>query len=234
MADLTPEDKENYGKLKDAFSLRSVKGDNKTPDDETLQSLVKLIDIGTIPVSTDQLSQKINSLDLYFKVLKVQQTPLEFAPANPNDNKEKLEQQLLDSFENLKLSLKVVEDEKVDLTDEIEEFEPEALFLEFIDQIEKPLTPQPVPSAKESTEKLINEIDPNLNEIQIKYLTNTWSAAVTAFVEDARKTTVPKKNPPDPNDKVKPRQPETFAYFFRIHKELEILYSRLADSETVQ
>jgi hypothetical protein len=233
MADLTPEDKENYGKLQDAFSKRNVAGDNIPPQDLTLKALVERIEIKTIPTNTDLLRIIIDSLNLYFNVLELREIDLDFTPTSPDDKK-RLNQQLLDSFENLKLSLKVVEDEKVDLTDEIEEFEPEALFLEFIDQIEKPLTPQPVPSAKESTEKLINEIDPNLNEIQIKYLTNTWSAAVTAFVEDARKTTVPKKNPPDPNDKVKPRQPETFAYFFRIHKELEILYSRLADSETVQ
>jgi hypothetical protein len=214
MAELTQQDLDNYNKLKKAFEKIP-----QTPPDPVLAP-IKILIAGSVK-NTEELSAIVNPLYSYWKVLSDLGIPLKFSD---------LEQQFSDSIENLKRSLKVVEDAKVDLTDEIEDFQPEALFLEFIKEVEKSLTPEP--SAKTLTEKLINEIDPNLNESQIGYLTTTWGTAVSAFVEDARKPKDPSKTPPD--GKVEPRQPETFAYFFRIHKELEILYSRLADSETVQ
>ncbi len=224
MADLTKEDRDNYGRLKDAFSQLSVV-DYKT--DATLAKLAALINIDTISTDTDLLRQKIDSLDLYLKILEVRAITLDFMPTN-KDEKTRLKQQLLDSFENLKRSLKVVEDEEIDLTDEIEEFKPEALFLEFIKKVELTNPPKfPNTSAEKPTEDLINDIDPNLSESQIEYLTNTWDAAISAFVEDARQEA-------DTSGMVTPLEPTTFASFFRIHKELEILYSRLADSETVQ
>ncbi len=235
MAKLTPEDRENYNNLKEAFSQRSVLLE---ATDLTLKALVPLIDIEKIPTNTDFLHQKIDSLDLYLKVLEIQKTSLDFNPTNKSnpDEKKKLNQHFFDSLRELKRSLKVVEDENLDLTDEVESFRSDTLILEFL-----PKTDDNYELAKQSTEKLLNNQDPNFSEKQINKLIQAWEIAISKFVEDARKpkpiensAVVESKRKLGSGGQVEPGQPDTFAHFFRIHKELEILYGRLADTEAIQ
>jgi hypothetical protein len=231
MAELTQLDIENYRKLRDAFAKHN-KDQDKT--NEALKKIInEALEIAKEPKNTDELRQKIDALELYLKILellglelfKVDSTQL---LSNPKDEEEKrkLEQEFFNSFEELKRSLKVVEADKVDLTDEIEEFQPDSLFLDFI----KDITPSDA-NPKKWTETLIDDRNLNLRKQQIDRLIQAWGIAVNSFVEDARKRNE-KKNGQD--DKVTPLQPETFAHFFRIHKELEVLYSRLADTDTAQ
>jgi hypothetical protein len=224
MAKLTQEDIDNYGNLKAAFEKLDISSEGQNLKPVLRQFREQIIKISQTPNNTEELHQKIERIERYRDFSDDLGSPIEFK-GNSEEESRKLKQQFSDAIENLKRSLKVLEDEEIDLTDEIETFQLDNLFIKFILQVEN--NPPPNPSAKKSTEDLINDIDPNLNESQIEYLTNTWETAISAFVEDARQEA-------DTNGMVTPLEPTTFASFFRIHKELEILYSRLADSETVQ
>jgi uncharacterized protein YihD (DUF1040 family) len=212
MAELTPEDRDNYGKLKDAIDQI----ENNTDNSKIISAVKNLVKQPELVKSTEELSEIVEKLSSYWQVSSNLETPIKFKKIA---GKPDFEQQFSDAIENLKRSLKVVEDKKIDLTDEIEDFQPDSLFLEFI-----PNGTNGDP--QKWTKTLINDRDPNLDSGQIDRLTQSWGTAVSKFVEDARK--------PKPGGEVEPGQPDTFAHFFRIHKELEILYSRLADTETVQ
>jgi hypothetical protein len=203
MAELTQQDLDNYNKLTEAFKKITI------GNDQVLKAIDNLIPV-TVPVkNTEELSAIVSPLYSYWKVLSDLKTPLKFSPTN-------FEQQFSDAIENLKRSLEVVEDEELDLTDEIENFQPDSLFLDFI----------PGDDPQRWTKILIDDRDPNLDSGEIDQLTQSWRTAVDKFVKDAIQ-----KN--ELGSKVNPGEPDTFASFFRIHKELEILYSRLADTEAV-
>jgi hypothetical protein len=136
-------------------------------------------------------------------------------------NNEKLTQQFLDAIKDLKDSLQVVEAENLDLTDGLDKLRPDSLFIGF------------VPSAsKGKTQNLIDNIDFNLSEAETIVLISDWRTAVNLFTEDAHKRN--EKKADGTAGEVTPFKADTFAHFFRIHKELEILYSRLAETETFQ
>jgi hypothetical protein len=205
MAKLTPEDRENYKKLKEAFKKLGYQ--NQPPISELTGKTNNELNIN-LNDDTSELRRRINLVDSYLKFHAL------FLPEKSADI-----QEILGLNEQIDRSLKVVEDKILNSTDEIEDFQPDSLFLGFI------------PSGTNGnlqkwTKILIDDRDPNLKEEQIDSLTQAWEIAVSTFVEDARK--------PKSGGQVEPGQPDTFAHFFRIHKELEILYSRLADTETVQ
>jgi hypothetical protein len=210
MADLTQQDLDNYNNLKEAFlKIKTINSD------EIIKAINQRISTTGSVKNTEKLSEIINPLYSYWKVSSDLGKPIEFSGV-PTESK-KFEQQFSDAIENLQRSLQVLEDRKVDLTGKIEDFQPDSLFLRFIPGGANG-------KLQKWTKILIDDRDPNLKEEQINSLTQAWGTAVSAFAEDARK----------PGKKVEPGQPDTFAHFFRIHKELEILYSRLADTETVQ
>jgi hypothetical protein len=204
MAKLTQEDIDNYSKLKLAFSKRKLvdQSQNDFTENEVLENISILIINEPTPSNTDQLRQTIDLFDTYLRILPIIDVELSFDKTT--DEIEKLKQEFSSSLENLKRSLKVIEDEILNTTDEVEEFQSDNFFLKFIEGD-----------------------DPDLNEVQIDLLTQAWGTAVDKFVQDATTNDVT-TNPVEPGASI------TFASFFRIHKELEILYSRLADSETVQ
>jgi hypothetical protein len=217
MAKLTQEDIDNYSKLKLAFSKRKLvdQSQNDFTENEVLENISILIINEPTPSNTDQLRQTIDLFDTYLRILPIIDVELSFDKTT--DEIEKLKQEFSSSLENLKRSLKVIEDEILNTTDEVEEFQSDNFFLKFIEGDDP----------KKWTKTLINDRDPDLNEVQIDLLTQAWGTAVDKFVQDATTNDVT-TNPVEPGASI------TFASFFRIHKELEILYSRLADSETVQ
>jgi hypothetical protein len=231
MAKLTPEDKENYRKLAVAFAELKVVDMSGTAVAENseldsilseIRSKINIFNIGQVPESTEDISSNIDVLSIYLGVIFTLGNDIVFVDPpvttqNQNTN-ENFKQQFSDAIENLKRSLKVVEDEEIDLTDEVENFQPDNLFLSFVDT-----------AYQGYTQILINDRDPNLQESDINELTQAWGTAVDKFVRDARNS-----EEPGEQDTLQPGNLTTFASFFRIHKELEILYSRLADSETVQ
>jgi hypothetical protein len=206
MAELTQQDLDNYNKLKKAFEKIT-----KTNQTDLVIEAIKTLITGNVK-NTEELSAIVNPLYSYWKVLSSLGKPLQFSD---------LEQQFSDSIENLKRSLKVLEDRKVDLTDGIEDFQPDSLFLKFIEG-----------EPKQFTTNLIKDRDTNLTEKEIDQLTQAWAMAVSDFVKHAR--TLKSARKVEVEVELEPGQPDTFVHFFRIHKELEILYSRLANTETVQ
>lgn len=228
MAELTPQDKENYENLKTAFLRRNSERDR----DVTIERILETLEIDKSPKNIGELQQKIDALELYIKIKRdllgiklfiVKNPPI---PPNPSseEEKEKLEQVFLNSLEKLKGSLKVVEDETLNLTEEIEEKCPDRVILDFLEDS----------TFKEQTKALLNIKDrpPYLNKKQIERLIEAWGTAVSKFVEDARSGKDNGKV--DPVDSAKPNTQKTLASFFCIHGKLETLYSRLADTKTVQ
>lgn len=211
MAKLTPEDRENYKKLQKAFQKLNYL--NLPPISELTK---KTNDELTINLNDDtsELRRRINLVNSYLGFHTL------FLPDKSADI-----QDILGLNEQIDGSLNAIENETLNLTDDIEDFQPDSLFITFVEKSEA--SPPATPTAKASTVILIDDRDPNLKEEQIDYLTQVWGKAISKFVEDARR-----KN--ETGGSVKPGQPETFAHFFRIHKELEILYGRLAKTEAVQ
>jgi hypothetical protein len=203
MAELTAKDIENYEKLKTAFGkLNYTAG---TPIREITNSVkAKLQE--TLSDDTNELRTRVDLVDGYLKIHSL------LVPNKPEDV-----QEIKNLNEELDRSLKVVEDETLELTGDIETFAADSLFLKFL----------PLGDFKKWTEALFSDRDPNLTESQVNELTLAWGKSVGKFVEDARKKD-------DPLGQVKPGKPETFASFFRIHSELENLYSELADTEKFQ
>jgi hypothetical protein len=208
---LNSKDKANYQKLKDAFGQI-----DPTSEEATLLPAKRKIDIANLPTNNEGLRDKLYRLERYLEVSNDIDKPIRFKGSN-------FEQQFFDALAELKDSIEANEDEKVDLTKGTDEFQPDVLFFGFIDA-----------SQQDSTKRLIDDVDPLLDESAIGTLTNAWQTAVEQFVEDARTRNKNPDGSDDKKDKVKPIEPETFAHFFRIQKELEVLYSRLADSEKVR
>jgi hypothetical protein len=207
MAELTQEDRENYEKLKAAFNslngkeIPSIQGITESVNNEIRKPLNN---------DTGELRTRVDLVNGYLKI----QTLVE--PDKSADV-----QEILNLNNQLNRSLKVVEDERLVLTDEIESIYFDSLFLQFLRKL----------SCSQNfvtwTEALLSDRDPNLTEQQINQLIQSWGQAVQKFVDDARKKG-------ESYDQVTPGDPETFANFFSIHNELETLYSRLADTNTVQ
>ncbi|QLE55448.1 hypothetical protein [Nostoc sp. TCL26-01] len=217
MTVLTEHDQKNYAKLKEAV------GKIKANQDKSLTDIKELV-AKSVVENTEQLSKVIVPLDSYWKFLSAFGKSIEFTESQ--EQEKKFEQQFSDAIAYLKRLLQIVEADKVDLTSEIEKFQPDSLFLNFIKNI-----PPNVPNPQTWTKILIENRQLNITEEQINQLIQAWGTAVSSFVEDAR-TRNEKKDGKD--GKVTPLQPETFAHFFRIQKELEILYGRLADSSNAQ
>lgn len=211
MAELTSQDRENYTELKTAFNALHTRYQADCSIPVPIQGITqsandRLLEVDKLNNDTGELRERVDLIDGYFKF---------HALLLPNNSEDV--QEIKNLNEELNRSLKVVEDETVDLTEEIESFSADHLFLEFL----------PLDNFKKWTEALLSERDPKLDETQINQLIQTWGKSVQKFVEDARKKG-------DPLGKVTPGESETFASFFSIHNELETLYSRLADTETVQ
>lgn len=202
MAELTQEDRDNYENLKTAFSKLNVQGQLNQLKTTIFNQLPAVQAI----INTDELDKKVELVGSFLKIYSI------LSPEKLADV-----QEIVTLNNQLKRSLKVVKDETVDLTEEIESFSSDRLFLKFLSKDE----------FRSWTEALLSDRDPNLNDNQINQLIQAWGKSVQQFVEDARK----KGSSPD---EATPGQPETFASFFCIHNELETLYSRLGDIETVQ
>jgi hypothetical protein len=202
MAELTPKDRENYEKLKIAF----VKLGYLTTPIKEITNSVKTKLQETLNDETRELRTRVDLVDGYLKIHSL------LVSDKPEDV-----QDIKNLNEELNRSLKVVEDETVELTEEIENFSSDPLFLKFL----------PPGDFKKWTKALLGDRDPNLNEKQVNQLIQAWGKSVQQFVEDARKKD-------EPSGEVIPGKPETFASFFRIHNELETLYSSLADTEAFQ
>jgi LPS O-antigen subunit length determinant protein (WzzB/FepE family) len=234
MADLTQKDIDNYNKLKEAFGkLNILNSDNTSVSaNDSILSIKTNVEIGVIPTETEALSRKINLIDILLNIALALDKKIIFfnkgddigkidSDEKLKSNNEKFKRQFSDAIEDIKDSLQVVEAETLNLTNGLDKLRSDSLFLNFI-TTEKP---------KRWTQKLIDNIDPNLNEGDTKNLIEAWRIAVNLFTEDARK----KNEKKDKKDgKVTPFKADTFAHFFRIHNELEILYSRLAETEIFQ
>jgi hypothetical protein len=207
MAELTPQDRENYEKLQKAFQKLNDGIVFTSPIKNITDSVNKVLNpvLKSLINDTGELRKKVDLVDGYLTIQ---------ALLIPNDSA--VVQEIANLNEALKRSLKVVEDETIDLTDEIESFCSDSLFFKSLDA-----------PFKQLTEALLNDRSPDLNETNINPLIQAWGKAVQKFVDDARKKG-------EQNGKVTPGEPETFASFFCIHNQLETLYSRLADTETVQ
>ena len=206
MAELTRQDIDNCNKLKEAFSTLSC----STPD--VLQKLTNQLKmcLTKLPKDTDELRRIVDLVDSY---LNFYYLLLPDKLADVQDIKTLNEQ--IDS------SLNAVEAEDLNLTDEIQNFSSDNLFLDFLTSTDIKTSTKDI---KNWTTHLLANRDPHLNEVQVNQLIGAWSESVQKFVEDAR----------EQGGTVTPLQPETFAHFFWIHSELENLYSSLADTETVQ
>jgi hypothetical protein len=230
MAKLTPEDEKKYEDLQNAFS----KHNNERDKDPTVMLILTSIGIETKPLNTGELRQKIDALDIYLKILDLLDVELfrVLTPTPPVDpkkeeEKEKIKRVFFNSFDYLKNSLKVVENEDLNLTGEIEDKQLSRVILEFVNDTTEEKN-------KSLTKSLLDGSQPDLTETQIKQLITSWGSAVSMFVKDA-------SNGDDVNGKFKPADlldpantQKTLAAFFCIHNELEILYTNLADNETVQ
>lgn len=226
MADLTQQDEKNYDDLKSAFLKHNTKKDT----DEIISNILGGANISKNPKNTGEMRQKIDALELYLKIIDLLGVELFEVPGIPQNDahqdeeeKEKLEQEFFNSLKKIKVSLKVVEDENLALAEEIEDKCFDSVILDFLGNGEKT-----------QTKDLLNVKDrpPNLKEKQIRQLIEAWGTAVSKFVEDARSGKDNGKV--EPVDPAKPNTQKTLASFFCIHNELEILYGRLADTETVQ
>lgn len=219
MAELTLEDRENYEKLKTAFAKLPYKfkeGNIKTILNQIITRL------NSTPQNTDELKEAVTLVDGYLKIvsiLDIKPYLIDQTDKNVEDVKN-LHQEVLNFNNRLITSIKVVEETTLDLTDEIESFCSDSLFLEFLRKLS-------TPDLVKLTEALLSERIPNLDDTQINQLIQAWGKVVHKFVEDARKKG-------EGNGRVTPGQSETFASFFCIHSELETLYTRLADTATVQ
>lgn len=210
MADLTEQDKKNYEKLQTAF-----KSLDTTKYSEPIKAITSSIktEIAKPLAITDDTNELRRRIDLVDSYLKFHALLLQDNAADVQD--------IIGLNEQIDIALNAIKDETINLTDDIENFQPDSLFIRFVEESEAS------PTAKASTVILIDDRVPNLKEEQIDYLTQVWGKAISKFVEDARR-----KN--ETGGSVNPGQSETFAHFFRIHKELEILYGRLANTEAVQ
>jgi hypothetical protein len=209
MAELTLEDRENYELLKSAFAGLNY-------PDTRLNLITQSVNAElnkNLENDTTKLRERIDLVDGYLKI---------HALILPNKSADV--QGIVNLIHELNRSLKVVEDETLELTDEVESFCDDSLFLEFFDKLPSPdYTPAVIKQLKNWTEALLSDRVPNLNETQINQLIQAWGKIIEKFVEDARTT-----------GDVEPGEPETFAHFFCIHSELENLYTKLGDTEIVQ
>ncbi|MDM9580115.1 hypothetical protein [Nostoc sp. GT001] len=224
MAELTAKDKNNYEDLKKVFSKHNTTKD----ENEVLKHSLNVLNIDTNPNNTDELRQKIEELEFYLKILKrlgeelfkVDATKLSSNPKN-KEEKEKLEQDFLNLLTELKYSFKVVAEKPLDSTGEIEELCSNSVILGFLQDTDIVV--------KQNTQALLENRIPNLSEEQINNLTSAWGTAINEFVEDARQSGG-KLEPANPEE---PGTQKTLANFFCLHNELELIYSRLADTETL-
>lgn len=208
MADLTPQDQENYINLKKAVIALK----NKIPDaSTTLKQLIQAV-LAKLPekvktsAELEELAEKVDSYlvvqSLLLESLTNEQQKTEIAQASQEvSNQNKL----------LKASLEDVDDADLSALDDLNSFCIDALFLSSI-----------TGKAKTRTQQLLDGFAPNLKDKDIQNLTDAWGAAIQKFAEDSRKDGG--KN----TDPVRPGKPDTIARFFCIHEELEALYDRLS------
>lgn len=204
MAELTTEDRNNYKKLIDAF------GKVLNPD----SAYVLRILLNHPIKNTADLHQKIDLLDIYLEMQSEASQVLEFS--------EDAEQQFVDSFEKLKRSLEAVESEAFDLTDGVEDSSSISLILGILRKISNPAIEK---IYIKSTKILLKNGDFDSNTVDINKLTKAWGIAASTFVDDASS---------EKDGGVIPLQPAAFVSFFRIHSELENLYSNLTDTGIFQ
>lgn len=215
MADLTEQDKKNYEKLQTAFKNLDTIKYSEPSKAVTLSIKTEIAKPLAITDDTNELRRRIDLVDSYLKIHAFLVPPEKLLDI----------QDILDLNKQIDSSLNAIKNETLNLTDDIEIFQPDSLFITLVEASEA--SPPATPTATASTVILIDDRAPNLKEEQIDYLTQVWGKAISKFVEDARR-----KN--EKKGSVDPGQPETFAHFFRIHKELEILYGRLAKTEALQ
>lgn len=208
MADLTPQDQENYINLKKAvIALKNIIPDALTTLKQLIQAvLAKLPEKVKTSAELEELAEKVDSYlvvqSLLLESLTNEQQKTEIAQASQEvSNQNKL----------LKASLEDLDDADLSALDDLNPFCMDALFLSSI-----------TGKAKTRTQQLLDGFAPNLKDKDIQNLTDAWGAAIQKFAEDSRKDGG--KN----TDPVRPGKPDTIARFFCIHEELEALYDRLS------
>lgn len=232
MAELTPEDRENYEQLKQAAEKLQIATKNwlysLNENDSNQQILSGMTDkfIGEFPApkhltDTAQLQAVALLVDGYLitQQLFLREPQDDPQLQQPFEELETARRELANQNEELKRSLKVVEDETLDLIDEIESFCSDSQLLKFLGELK-------LTKVERLTEDLLGDRSAHLTKAEITHLIQAWGKAVDRFVLDART-----KSRIDP---LVPGDPTTLASFFCIHSELETLYSRLADTEAVQ
>jgi hypothetical protein len=215
MAELTQLDIDNYKELQKAFHKTEAISDNIYP---AVKDLLKPFD-GSLQ-DTQELQRRIESLDFYLKLLINLGRDISFT--GNKDESENSRLKFFNSFDNIKRSLEALNNEFIDLDDEMKYFTSDNLFLEFIGKVSL--------VDKEVTRKLLAGSDPGLDDKKIDALIQTWNTAIGLFVEDARNNTNSKTVP----DSLIPLKPMTFVHFFRLHDNLEKVYSKLASTVTVR
>lgn len=230
MADLTTTDLENYNRLTTALK--------RLTNFHQLVSIAKRkeININVVPENTNQLNKVIELLGIGFEIVttldinlnfyRIDETGKPTQEVEDNEESEKLKQDLFDSFNDLKISLQVIEDEDLNLTGKIEDKRSSRIILEFLKDTMKEKN-------NSLTKSLLDGSQPDLTESQIKQLITSWGSAVSDFVKDASNGNDGGKfKPADLLDPVNTQK--TLAAFFDIHNDLEVLYTKLADNEIVQ
>jgi hypothetical protein len=210
MADLTPQDRESYGKLRNAVRALNEKIE-KIPaaTADLLKQLIAAL-LTQLPENLETLAELEEQLAKVDGYLLMQNLLLETLKLSGDRAIAQASQNVSNQSKQIKASLQDIEDADLSKLDDLNPPCADALFLGFI-----------TGEAKTWTEKLLDGYPPNLSSIQIKQLTDAWGTAVRAFVEDARK----KK---EPQGQVKPGKPDTIMHFFCIHEELEALYDNLS------
>jgi hypothetical protein len=220
MADLTPQAKDSYKKLrKAATDLKTAFGPLSADGNPTLIKNLFLALEGQLPASLNTIDELEINLARADSYLVAQEFLLDTSSLNVGQKKAiaQATQELLHQSALLKASLKDIED--VDLST-LESLKPPYLDALFFDFLPKDL--QGNPKEEEGwTEKLLDGSLSALNDGQVQQLTDAWGTAISTFVENSRKRNEPKA-------KLQPGKPDTIVHFFCIHEELEVLYDRLS------
>lgn len=130
--------------------------------------------------------------------------------SDQKDDINKASQELLMQYNQLKVLLEAIDD---DFLDGVTTPHSDPLFLGLLADSKES-------KVKSWTQQILSDRSPVLTDNQVQNLTDAWGAAVTAFIEDARKQ----------GDKVAPGESKTIAHFFCIHDQLDGLYSELSTS----
>ena len=212
MAGLTQQDRENYKKLQIAVKnlWNLIKGLADSPTQKLLKSLSnELLQESKFPETLNTLEELESSLNMIDAYLGPQNLLL----ASPTPAIAEATQELLQQSDLIKESLQDLKDADLSRLDDLESPCIDTLFFELIEGVSQK------PNIEASwTKSLLADHPINLNDQEIRQLTDVWGIAVSGIVKDAQNACG-----------MEPGTPGTIARFFCIHEELEDLYDKVSN-----